>query len=188
MDRSASGQQLGWIDSRRWSSSSACSERPGTWARKFPRGFIPTMDQGYAIIVMQLPDGASLARTDAVIKQVWRHRPHRARRRQCRAICRLQRGDVHQCLKFRRRLRPIQILCGTLRKAARTPTRSSASFTGSCRASRKPSSSPFRRHAMRGIGNSGGFKMQISDLENSDMRRVLGLAWQMMGAAQRPRG
>src|SRR3546814_15660155 len=31
-----------------------------------PRGFIPTLDQGYAIVVIQLPDGASLSRTDAV--------------------------------------------------------------------------------------------------------------------------
>ena len=34
-----------------------------------PQGFIPTLDQGYAIVVVQLPDGASLSRTDAVIKK-----------------------------------------------------------------------------------------------------------------------
>ncbi|HIP77076.1 MAG TPA: efflux RND transporter permease subunit, partial [Kiloniellaceae bacterium] len=34
-----------------------------------PRGFIPTLDQGYAIVVVQLPDGASLDRTDAVIRK-----------------------------------------------------------------------------------------------------------------------
>ncbi|TIV87403.1 MAG: efflux RND transporter permease subunit, partial [Mesorhizobium sp.] len=34
-----------------------------------PRGFIPSLDQGYAIVVVQLPDGASLSRTDAVIQQ-----------------------------------------------------------------------------------------------------------------------
>ena len=34
-----------------------------------PRGFIPTMDQGYAIVVVQLPEGASLGRTDAVIQK-----------------------------------------------------------------------------------------------------------------------
>ncbi|MEM6461988.1 MAG: multidrug efflux RND transporter permease subunit [Pseudomonadota bacterium] len=32
-----------------------------------PRGFIPNQDQGYLIAVVQLPPGASLARTDAVI-------------------------------------------------------------------------------------------------------------------------
>jgi len=34
-----------------------------------PKGFIPDQDQGYLITVMQLPPGASLARTDAVMKR-----------------------------------------------------------------------------------------------------------------------
>ena len=34
-----------------------------------PRGFIPNMDQGYALVVVQLPEGASLGRTDAVVKE-----------------------------------------------------------------------------------------------------------------------
>lgn len=38
-------------------------------AGKVPTGFIPMQDQGYAIVVVQLPDGASLARTDEVIKR-----------------------------------------------------------------------------------------------------------------------
>ena len=35
-----------------------------------PTGFIPPQDQGYLIISIQLPEGASLARTDAVMKEV----------------------------------------------------------------------------------------------------------------------
>src|SRR5919202_5389445 len=35
-----------------------------------PTGFIPPQDKGYLIVNVQLPDGASLERTDAVIKQV----------------------------------------------------------------------------------------------------------------------
>ena len=38
--------------------------------QKVPTGFIPQLDRGYAIIVVQLPDGASLARTDAVLHKV----------------------------------------------------------------------------------------------------------------------
>ena len=34
-----------------------------------PTGFIPEQDQGYLITVVQLPPGASLARTEAVVKQ-----------------------------------------------------------------------------------------------------------------------
>lgn len=35
-----------------------------------PTGFIPDQDQGYLITVVQLPPGASLARTDAVVRRV----------------------------------------------------------------------------------------------------------------------
>jgi len=38
--------------------------------RSVPTGFIPAQDQGYLITVIQLPDGASLERTDAVVQQV----------------------------------------------------------------------------------------------------------------------
>jgi hydrophobe/amphiphile efflux-1 (HAE1) family protein len=37
--------------------------------RGTPQGFIPQLDQGYLIIVVQLPPGASLARTDAVARR-----------------------------------------------------------------------------------------------------------------------
>jgi multidrug efflux pump subunit AcrB len=35
-----------------------------------PTGFIPNLDQGYLIVVIQLPPGSSLARTDAVVHRV----------------------------------------------------------------------------------------------------------------------
>ncbi|MEA3041497.1 MAG: hypothetical protein QOC65_986, partial [Sphingomonadales bacterium] len=38
-------------------------------AGQVPRGFIPTLDQGYGIVVIQLPDGASLSRTDEVVQR-----------------------------------------------------------------------------------------------------------------------
>jgi hydrophobic/amphiphilic exporter-1 (mainly G- bacteria), HAE1 family len=34
-----------------------------------PTGFIPQLDRGYAIVVVQLPDGAPLTRTDAVVRK-----------------------------------------------------------------------------------------------------------------------
>jgi multidrug efflux pump len=37
---------------------------------RVPGGFIPEQDQGYGVVNIQLPDGASLARTEAVVKQV----------------------------------------------------------------------------------------------------------------------
>ena len=41
-----------------------------TLGTKIPSGFIPDEDQGYGIISVQLPDGASLQRTKAVIDQI----------------------------------------------------------------------------------------------------------------------
>ncbi len=38
-------------------------------ARTTPTGFIPAQDKGYLIAVIQLPDGASLSRTDAVMRR-----------------------------------------------------------------------------------------------------------------------
>jgi HAE1 family hydrophobic/amphiphilic exporter-1 len=38
-------------------------------AGRVPQGFIPQLDRGYAIVVVQLPDGASLERSDAVVRR-----------------------------------------------------------------------------------------------------------------------
>src|SRR6185312_11664304 len=37
--------------------------------RTIPTGFIPAQDKGYLIVSIQLPDGASLERTDAVVRR-----------------------------------------------------------------------------------------------------------------------
>ena len=38
--------------------------------KKVPSGFIPVQDMGYFLVVVQLPDGSSFERTDAVMKRV----------------------------------------------------------------------------------------------------------------------
>ena len=41
----------------------------GWWFTRLPTGFLPTEDQGYAIVGIQLPDAASQTRTRAVVEQ-----------------------------------------------------------------------------------------------------------------------
>jgi hydrophobe/amphiphile efflux-1 (HAE1) family protein len=41
-----------------------------TLSTRIPSSFLPVEDQGYFFVVVQLPDGASLERTDAVVKKV----------------------------------------------------------------------------------------------------------------------
>ena len=86
----------------------AASAPPSTWCRSVPRGFIPTLDQGYAIVVIQLPDGASLSRTDAVVKQASEIIQEDAGRRRCRRLRRLLRRDLHQRQQCRRDLRALR--------------------------------------------------------------------------------
>ena len=50
--------------------SSASSALTGWWFTRLPTGFLPTEDQGYAIVGIQLPDAASQARTRAVVEKV----------------------------------------------------------------------------------------------------------------------
>ncbi len=55
---------------RCWRCSSRRSARPIWLSQRIPSTFLPVEDQGYFFVVIQLPDGASLERTDAVAKQV----------------------------------------------------------------------------------------------------------------------
>ncbi len=48
----------------------ALSTFAGWWFMKVPTGFLPTEDQGFAIVAMQLPDAASQTRTRAVVDKV----------------------------------------------------------------------------------------------------------------------
>ena len=47
-----------------------CSPSPATAFRTIPSGFVPTQDKQYLVAFAQLPDGASLDRTDRVIRQM----------------------------------------------------------------------------------------------------------------------
>ena len=115
-----------------------------TWRNAVPRGFIPTLDQGYAIVVIQLPDGASLARTDAVVKQASRDHPGRRRAStDAVAFAGLLRRDLHQRLATPARSSPASSPFEERLKAGPVrATGSSASSSAGCRRSRRPSSSP----------------------------------------------
>ena len=66
-----------------WSRRSAPAS--SAWAAITPTGFLPEEDQGAFFVAVQLPDGASVARTRAVAEQRRGHRSARCRR--SRACC-----------------------------------------------------------------------------------------------------
>ncbi len=72
-----------------------------TWWRvaSAPTGFIPTQDQGYLLVNVQLPDTASVQRTDAVLARIDQTCPRRPRRGPHRRRLRGIVSDDHQRLQ-----------------------------------------------------------------------------------------
>jgi hydrophobe/amphiphile efflux-1 (HAE1) family protein len=152
-----------------------------------PSGFVPVMDQGYAIIVVQLPEGAALGRTDAVVREV--------------ADIARQTSGVGNAVEF------AGFSGATFTNASNagvvfTPFKpfeerlehgdSAAKIIGSLYQNLQKLDEAFiiaiPPPPVQGIGNSGGFKMQIMDEDNPTMTRALALAQQMMGAANQTPG
>jgi len=152
-----------------------------------PRGFIPTMDQGYAIVVVQLPDGASLERTDAVV-------------RKASDIIRRTPGVVNAVAfagfngatftnasnagvifaafdTFERRLAAGQTASGII-----------GSLYGSLQSVQEAFIIALPPPPVPGIGNSGGFKMMLQERNGADMRPLLDLARRIAADANRSPG
>jgi len=128
-----------------------------------PGGFIPTQDQGYLIVLAQLPDGASLQRTEVALEQLSN-------------IVRKVPGVEHTV-----EIGGFSGLDGTTRSNSATvfatlqpfeerendPARSGTSILGAIR--RQVNQIPdaivlaFPPPPVQGIGNAGGFKLQIED-------------------------
>ncbi|WP_312366723.1 multidrug efflux RND transporter permease subunit [Ensifer sp.] len=160
-----------------------------TWymAQIVPRGFVPTMDQGYAIVVIQLPDGASLDRTDAVVKRASTMIQQVPGVKSAVAFAGFNgatftnasnSGVIFASFKsFDERL-----------EQGQSANQIIGQLYGTMQSIQEAFIIAVPPPAVPGIGNSGGFKMQLVDRQSADMRRVLGLAYQMMGAANQTEG
>ncbi|MEM1316507.1 MAG: efflux RND transporter permease subunit, partial [Pseudomonadota bacterium] len=157
----------------------------GAWwmSQKVPTGFIPPMDQGYAIVVVQLPDGASLSRTDAVVQQASEIVNSVEGVRDAVAFAGFSgatftvapnQGVIFAAFEdFPERLaagRPADVIIGEL--------------FGRLQAIREAFIIAIPPPSVRGVGSGGGFKLQLQDRESDDMSRVLRTAFAVMGAAQ----
>ncbi len=132
-----------------------------------PTGFIPTMDMGYMLVVVQLPDGASFERTDAVVREmdvIARGTPgiaHTFAISGYSSVLQANQSNVGAAFLI---LEPHD---------KRTPEQTSDAlinemkkrFSG-IQAGRVIVLPP---PALRGLGNAGGFKFQIQDLNNSGL-------------------
>lgn len=148
-----------------------------------PTGFIPESDQGYAIVVVQLPDGASLDRTDAIMRKATEIALDTPGVSGAVAFAGFSGATFTNATNqgviftpfdsFDERLEaglPAQAIVGQL--------------FGRMQALREAFIIAIAPPTVRGVGTGGGFKLQLRENESADMSRVLGSAYAIMGAAQ----
>jgi HAE1 family hydrophobic/amphiphilic exporter-1 len=156
-------------------------------AQTVPTGFIPTLDQGYAIVVVQLPDGASLSRTDKVVQQASEIIRNTPGVRDAVAFAGFSgatftnasnAGVVFAAFDtFEERL-----------AAGQSADQIIGTLFGSLQSIQEAFIIAIPPPPVRGIGNSGGFKMQLQERNSADMRPILALAYEIAGKASQTQG
>ncbi|MCV3239723.1 efflux RND transporter permease subunit [Mesorhizobium sp. ZC-5] len=152
-----------------------------------PRGFIPSMDQGYAIVVVQLPDGSSLERTDAVIQRATEIVRATPGVRNAVAFSGFSGATFTNASNAGVIFAPFQPFEERL-KNGETADKIIGTLFGSLQGIQEAFIIALPPPPVPGIGNSGGFKMQLQERNSADMRQILALAQQLAGQANQTPG
>jgi len=156
--------------------------------RKTPTGFIPQMDRAYLIVVVQLPPGASLARTDDVYRRV--------------IDLALNTPGVEHGVNFvgfnaatftnAPNAAAIFLTLAPWEQRARDPNQSAAGITralfGKFAAIQDGLILVIQPPPVSGIGNAGGFRMMVEDRGGRGPQALQAAAATMMGRAKQTPG
>lgn len=132
-----------------------------------PRGFIPELDQGYFIVSVQLPPGAALSRTESVMTELSNRLTKLDGVAHVVAIAGLDGATFTNSSSAGLAVVPLKPFA----ERART------NLTVDAIMARVPSQTaditearliPIKPPAVRGLGNAGGFKMMVQDLEGGN--------------------
>ncbi len=155
--------------------------------RTVPTGFIPTQDMGYYIVVVQLPDGASFERTDAVVRKV-------------DAIARDLPGIAHTFAisGYSSVLQANQSNVGAAflvlddYEKRRDPALQGDALLGQIRtafgAVKEARVLVLPPAPIRGLGSAGGFKVQVQDLNNAGVPALQDATQRLIDAIQKEPG
>jgi HAE1 family hydrophobic/amphiphilic exporter-1 len=153
--------------------------------RVVPTGFVPDEDQGYFMVIVQAPDGASLDYTSAVTSQVEKILQKEEEIRGTFAVngfsfagAASNRGIVFVPLKSMEE-RP-----GEAHSAATIVQRTFPAFMGISGAIVVP----FLPPAVQGLGNFGGFQFQALDLTGGEIGAFASAVQQMVGQGNQTPG
>jgi len=152
-----------------------------------PRGFIPPMDQGYVIVVVQLPQGASLARTDAVTREASEIIQSTPGVRDAVAFAGFSGATFTNATDS-------AVIFGGLQPFEQripqglTDSAIIGQLFGRLQSIEEAFIIAVPPPSVRGVGSSGGFKIQLRDLNSAEMDRVLQAAYAVMGQGNQTPG
>ncbi|HLM38943.1 MAG TPA: multidrug efflux RND transporter permease subunit [Microvirga sp.] len=152
-------------------------------ANHVPRGFIPTLDQGYAIVVVQLPDGSSLSRTDAVVQRaskIMQETPGVLDAVAFAGFSGATFTNATNSAAIFARFKPFDERIASGDSADKII----GDLFGRMQQIEEAFIIAIPPPPVRGLGNSGGFKIQLQNRTGSDVRGLLAVAYQMMGQAR----
>jgi multidrug efflux pump len=147
-----------------------------------PTGFIPTQDQGYLLMGAQLPDAASLERTEAVrvkMDEILRSVPGIAHTIEiCGFSVLTGAAQTNACTIF------------VILKPFEERTHANESMNAIVRAITEKTAgieeamvSTFPPPPVQGIGSTGGFQLEVEDRGNLGLAELQAASYQLMGAA-----
>src|SRR5829696_5569381 len=141
-------------------------------ARTVPTGFIPSLDQGYVIVVIQTPDGASLSRTDEVTRRATEIMLQTPGVKNAVAFAGFSGAtftNASNAAAIFAALQPFE----ERTKAGLPASAVIGSLFGRLQAIKEAFIIVVSPPPVRGIGNAGGFKVQLEDRSGVGLRQVL---------------
>ena len=165
----------------------ACGGGIFALARLTPTGFLPEEDQGAFFIAVQLPDGASVARTRGVVQRVeatLKGMPQIENTLSIVGFSLLDGGAQSNAAFMVARLKPFADRTATADKAQAIIGR----IFGASQSIRSAVVFPFNLPPIIGLSTSGGFEYQMQNLEGRDPVEMASAMQGLVGAAnQDPR-
>ncbi len=143
-------------------------------AVKVPQGFIPEQDKGYLIVNVQLPDGASLARSDALIQKlsrVVRETPGVAHTIDLAGYSTVLSTNISNAGGMFVILSPFEERAGNADLSAPAILRK---LRAEFQKFPEAQIAIFGAPPVEGLGSTGGFKMQIQDRRNAGLKALQG--------------
>ena len=149
-----------------------------------PSGFIPSLDQGYAIVVIQLPEGASLARTDEVTRrasQIARETPGTLNAVAFAGFSGATFTNATNAAAIFVTFKPYEERL----KAGQSGDSVIKALFGRMQQIQEAFIIAIAPPPVRGIGSTGGFKMQVQEREGAEVERVTAATFDLMAKARK---